>query len=34
MLVIAVGDRKVIESGLKGLGLSGIELRDTDGNLK
>jgi len=34
MLVVAVGDWKVIESGLKGLGLGGIELRDTDGNLR
>ena len=34
MLVVAVGDRKVIEDGLKGLGLGDIELRDSDGNVK
>jgi zinc protease len=34
MLVVAVGDRKVIEGGLKKLGLGEIELRDADGNLK
>jgi zinc protease len=34
MIVIAVGDRKVIESGLKSAGLGNIEIRDTDGNVK
>jgi len=34
MLVVSVGDRKVIEDGLKGLGLGDVELRDADGNVK
>jgi zinc protease len=34
MLVVAVGDQKVIEGGLKELGLGDIELRDADGNVK
>ena len=34
MLVVAVGDRKVIEGGLKDLGLGDVELRDSDGNVK
>ena len=34
MLVVAVGDRKVVEAGLKGLRLDEIELRDAEGNLK
>jgi hypothetical protein len=34
MIVIAVGDRKVIENGLKGAGLGDIEIRDPDGNVK
>jgi zinc protease len=34
MIVIAVGDRKVIEGGLKGAGLGSIEIRDVNGNVK
>jgi zinc protease len=34
MIVIAVGDKKTIESGLKSAGLGPVELRDPDGNLK
>ena len=34
MIVIAVGDRKVIEGGLKGVGLGSIEIRDVNGNVK
>jgi len=34
MLVVAVGDQKVIEGGLKELGLGDVELRDADGNVK
>ena len=34
LVVIAVGDRKAIESGLKGAGLGQVEIRDKDGNLK
>ena len=34
IIVIAVGDRKVIESGLKSAGLGPVELRDPDGNPK
>ena len=33
MLVVAVGDRKVIEGGLKGIGKTGVQMRDADGNL-
>jgi zinc protease len=33
-LVVVVGDRKVIESSLKGLNLGEIEIRDADGNVK
>ena len=34
MIVIAVGDKKTIESGLKSAGLGPVEVRDPDGNLK
>ena len=34
MIVIAVGDRKIIEGGLKGAGLGSIEIRDVNGNVK
>jgi zinc protease len=34
MIVIAVGDRKTIETGLKSGGFGDIELRDADGNVK
>jgi zinc protease len=34
MLVVAVGDQKSIENGLKALGLGEVELRDADGNVK
>ena len=34
MIVIAVGDRKTIESGLKSAGLGPVEVRDPDGNPK
>jgi zinc protease len=34
MIVVAVGDRKAIESGLKSAGLGDIEIRDPDGNVK
>jgi zinc protease len=33
LLIVAVGDRKVIESGLKGMGKGNVQLRDADGNL-
>ena len=33
LLIVAVGDRKVIESGLKGIGKTGVQMRDADGNL-
>jgi zinc protease len=34
MMVVAVGDRKQIESGLKALKLGDVEIRDADGNVK
>ncbi len=34
MLVVVAGDRKVVEGGLKGLGLGEVEVRDADGNVK
>jgi zinc protease len=34
MLIVAVGDRKMIEGGLKRLGWSPLELRDAEGNVK
>jgi zinc protease len=34
MIVIAVGDRKTIESGLKSAGLGPVEVQDPDGNPK
>jgi zinc protease len=34
MIIVAVGDRKVIESGLKALKLGDVEVRDSDGNPK
>jgi len=34
MIVIAVGDKKTIESGLKSAGLGPVEVRDPDGNPK
>jgi len=34
LLIVAVGDRKVIEGGLKRLNLGPIELLDADGNVK
>jgi zinc protease len=32
MIVVAVGDRKVIEGGLKSAGIGPVELRDPEGN--
>ena len=32
MIVIAVGDRSVIESGLRGLGFGSVEILDSEGN--
>jgi zinc protease len=34
MLIVAVGDRKQIEGGLKALKVGDVEIRDTDGNVK
>jgi zinc protease len=34
MLIVAVGDRKTIEGGLRALELGEVEIRDPDGNLK
>jgi zinc protease len=34
MLIVAVGDRKTIEGGLRALKLGEVEIRDADGNLK
>jgi zinc protease len=34
LLIVAVGDRKVIESGLKGVSKGSIQVRDADGNVQ